>query len=490
MSLQKNTSAEALISRDETGEAAAQPTETDVLVVNRDPEVRILLNKALFAGNYGSTFVSSAEETLASLRRRAASAVIACVENPESLMTIQALRSEFPQIPVIAFSRFATPDLVRDVMRCRVDDFIFGTFNGRRLLTCLNELLRPAEESVGGGPRLDMPAATRQRDAVEEGRSASPSRRRASVEIICENQKMQRVLEIAGKIAPTDSTVLIQGESGTGKEIVARWIHEHSHRAGKAFVEVNCGALPENLLESQLFGHEKGSFTGAVQRQLGLFEVSDGGTIFLDEIGEMSLDMQVKLLRVLQSQEFRRIGGSHVVRVNVRVLAASNRDLKEEVQEGRFRTDLFYRINVITLELPPLRERREEIPSLIGNFCERFTREKGLPRRSFSPAAIETLQKCAWEGNVRELENTVERLILLSSGETIEPEDIEEHIPSGTRLALDSSFSPQLSLDEVKRIHIARVLRENGGNKMRSARILKINVKTLYNLIRSLDITY
>jgi len=297
---------------------------------------------------------------------------------------------------------------------------------------------------------------------------------------------MARVLEIADTIAPTDSIVLILGESGTGKEILAKRIHQKSNRSDQAFVEVNCGALPENLLESQLFGHEKGSFTGAVQRQVGLFEIADRGTIFLDEIGEMGLDMQVKLLRVLQHQEFRRIGGSQTLKVDVRVIAATNRDLKADVDARRFRADLYYRLNVIALEIPPLRERLEEVPELIEIFCEKLDREKGLPRKSFHTDAVARLQKCRWLGNVRELENAVERLVLLAQGMEVTAQDVEEHLADDT--PLDSPFAPTLTLDEVKRVHIASVLKANNGNKMRTARLLGINVKTLYNLIKSLNI--
>jgi transcriptional regulator with PAS, ATPase and Fis domain len=282
--------------------------------------------------------------------------------------------------------------------------------------------------------------------------------------------------------------VLIQGESGTGKELIAKKIHYLSGRRKKPFVEVNCGALPESLLESQLFGHEKGSFTGAVHRQVGLFEIADQGTIFLDEIGEMSLDMQVKLLRVLQFREFRRIGGSQVVKVDVRVIAATNKDLKSEVEKKHFRPDLFYRLNVIALEVPPLRERLEEIPDLIESFSEKFSRERGTPRKVFTPEAVQRMQKYRWTGNVRELENAVERLILLSKNDVVEAEELEEHVGQSTDLAMESRFQPSLTLDEVKRIHIASVLKENYGNKMKTARTLKINVKTLYNLMKKLEI--
>ena len=448
----------------------------EVLVVNRDPEVRMLLHKALFVGNYCSTSVTSESEAVACVRRGDYVAVIVSVESPEALDTLKSLRGASPELPVLAFSRAATPELVRDILRAGAHDFIFGTFDGRSLVSRIEGAL---------GDRPPQAVKTESKSGVT-GKSGPG----APVQIIRKNAKMNRILEISSKIAPTDSTVLIQGESGTGKELIARWIHEHSQRTDGPFVEINCGALPENLLESQLFGHEKGSFTGAVHRQLGLFEVADGGTILLDEIGEMGLDMQVKLLRVLQSREFRRIGGSQLVKVNVRVLAATNRDLKEEVEEGRFRTDLYYRLNVITLELPPLRERLEEIPELVETFCPSLAHAKGLPSKTFSPAAVERLQTFGWEGNIRELENAVERLILLSRGDRVEVDDIDEHMQGQKPAVEESPFSPDLSLDELKRLHIAKVLRENDGNKMRSARILKINVKTLYNLIKSLDIKY
>ena len=466
----------------------------EVLVVNTDPEVRLLLHKALFVGSYCSTSVANREEALTCLRKGGYVAVVVSLETPESVNTLEKIRGAFPALPVIAFSRAATPELVRDIMKTGADDFIFGTIESKNLIARLEKILKrqsPGHGAPGHGtPGQGEEGATTEDTPRETGSDAKGNSNSGPVQIICKNSKMERVLEIAGKIAPTDSTVLIQGESGTGKELIARWIHEHNPRTNDPFVEINCGALPENLLESQLFGHEKGSFTGAVHRQLGLFEVADGGTIFLDEIGEMGLDMQVKLLRVLQAREFRRIGGSQLVKVKVRVIAATNRDLKEEVDKGRFRTDLYYRLNVISLELPPLRERREEIPFLVKSFCHRLSNEKGLPSKTFSPEAVNSLQKYSWEGNIRELENAVERLILLCRGPRVEVPDIEEHMRGQRSAVAGSTFSPEFSLDEVKRMHIAKVLQENDGNKMKSARILKINVKTLYNLIRNLEIKY
>jgi DNA-binding NtrC family response regulator len=403
------------------------------------------------------------------------------IDSPESLECLSRTHREFPALPIIAVARIAGPELVRDIMCAGATDFLFGSFSTKKFVARLTAIL-----DAGSGV-LQNKAKT-----VEAPAEAAPKKQSDAesleTQIVCRNPAMRRILEIIDTVGPTESTVLVQGESGTGKELVAKRIHHLSKRAGKPFVEVNCGALPENLLESQLFGHEKGSFTGAVHRQIGLFEIADGGTIFLDEVGEMSLDMQVKLLRVLQFREFRRVGGSDEIKVDVRVLAATNKTLADEVEKEAFRSDLYYRLNVICLDIPPLRERLEEIPDLVKFFGTRFAQEKGLAAKVFSTEATEKLQKYRWTGNVRELENAVERLLLLSKATTIDSGDLEEHLGKTTEMSFPSVFAPTLTLDEVKRIHIANVLRENAGNKMKTARILKINVKTLYNLIKSLDI--
>ena len=486
----------ASTTKDSTGERSATATEKgsitptsrrEVLIANRDPELRIFLEKTLFLGNLPSVRVSAPGEALRCLQSGAHDVAIVSIESPESVELIETIARDLPQVGILALSCTATPELVRGVFQAGASEFIFGTVKSRTFLARLDAIREEA-----AARRQEKPAREVERSKPEPVSDASVEEpKSAAASIISLNRKTQRVLEIAERVAPTDSTVLIQGESGTGKELLARYIHENSVRASGAFVDVNCGALPENLLESQLFGHEKGSFTGASQRQLGLFEVADKGTIFLDEIGEMSLDMQVKLLRILQSQEFRRIGGSQQIQVDVRVLAATNRDLKEEVEKGRFRSDLYYRLNVISLELPPLRERTEEIPALIAHFCEHFRKHRKLAGKSFCAEAIDELAKYRWEGNIRELENAVERLLLLAAGAEVQVDDVVEHIvDQKPNDQLDGDFAPTLTLDEVKKLHIARVLQKNGGNKMKSARQLKINVKTLYNLIKSLEITY
>jgi transcriptional regulator with GAF, ATPase, and Fis domain len=422
---------------------------------------------------------------MACLRKTEYGLVIVGMDSPESVAFVTHAHALYSSVPLVAVARTATPDLVRDILHAGAADFFFGSLDSRTFGPRLLAIMDPSE--TGGAEATVRPRPAR---AVAAGGLAagSPQDPTQDFGIICISKRMKRLLEIAETIAPTESTVLIQGESGTGKELIAKRIHQISKRSDKPFVEVNCGALPENLLESQLFGHEKGSFTGAVHRQVGLFEIADQGTIFLDEIGEMSLDMQVKLLRVLQFREFRRIGGSQVVKVDVRVIAATNKELKSEVERKHFRSDLFYRLNVIALEVPPLRERREEIPALVSTFCDRFAREKGTARKAFSPDAMQKLQTCRWTGNVRELENAVERLILLSKKDALDASDLDEHLGESAEVSATSTFVPTLTLDDVKRIHIGNVLRENGGNKMRTARVRKINVKTLYNLMRKLEI--
>jgi DNA-binding NtrC family response regulator len=470
-------------------ESSAPQKTYEALVLNRDPELRAFLSKALYAGNLSSTSVSSESEAFACLRKGSYGLVLIGMDSPESMDFLTKVREEFATLPLVALARTATPELVRQVLRAGATDFLFGSLDTRSFAKRVLVLLEGKEADMAspGSPRGGAPK-TSSGTATVAGVQISAGGNKEVFPIICRNKRMKRILEIAETIAATDSTVLIQGESGTGKEVIAKRIHQLSKRQGEAFVEVNCGALPENLLESQLFGHEKGSFTGAVHRQVGLFEIADQGTIFLDEIGEMGLDMQVKLLRVLQFREFRRIGGSQVVKVDVRVLAATNKDLKAEVEKKHFRPDLFYRLNVISLEIPPLRERLEEIPDLVDCFSDRISKGRSIPKKEFTPEAIVKLQKYRWTGNVRELENAVERLILLSKKEVVDALDLDEHLGESASLSMASPFAPTLTLDEVKRIHISNVLHENAGNKMKTARTLKINVKTLYNLMKKLEI--
>ena len=309
-------------------------------------------------------------------------------------------------------------------------------------------------------------------------------------EILGESPVLLRVLDQVGRVAATDSTVLILGETGTGKELIARAIHSRSRRRDRPLIKINCAALPRDLVESELFGHEKGAFTGAIQQRRGRFELADGGTLFLDEVGDLSLETQAKLLRVLQEQEFERLGGAKTLRTDVRVIAATNRDLQQQVAAGTFRTDLFYRLNVFPVRLPSLRERREDIPRLIRHFLARIARKLGKPLADVSPAFLEQAMAYDWPGNVRELENLVARAAVLASGTVLEATE-----PIGapvTPAAKACVFQPDPeTLEDVERQHILRVLEQtqwaiegNGG----AARMLGLNPSTLRGRLRKLGI--
>ncbi len=297
-------------------------------------------------------------------------------------------------------------------------------------------------------------------------------------EIIGQSTAMKRVFNAIETVAPTDATVLVTGESGTGKELVARAIHAGSSRRFHPLVVIHCGALTETLLESELFGHEKGAFTGAQYRKKGKFEIAEGGTVFLDEIGDISLKTQTDLLRVLQEREITRVGGNQTIKVDFRIVAATNRDLGKLIEEGKFRPDLFYRLNVFHIEIPPLRERREDIPLLVDHFARKFSREMGKKITRVSPAAMNALQQYNWPGNVRELENAVERAMVVALEPELREQDFTLRSRNGT------SLGDVRSLEEVERMHILRVLEECSGNQTHAAEVLGIDRVTLHHKLK------
>lgn len=298
---------------------------------------------------------------------------------------------------------------------------------------------------------------------------------------IGKSRRFLEVLKLAEQIAPSDSTVLIQGESGTGKEVLAKYLHNSSRRADGPFLSINCGALPETLLESELFGHVKGSFTGAVRDKQGLFAAARGGTFFLDEVGEMPASLQVKLLRVLQEREVIPVGATEAIPVDVRIVAATNRDLEEEVRRGNFRSDLFYRLNVIAVNLPPLRDRRDDLLLLIDHLLQRFAVEKGMEHKALAPEALDAVMVYDWPGNVRELENALEYAVVLSKGTLIEAAQLPERITRRRREPLVAErVWDNPSLEVIERAYIMWVLQAEGGNKTRAAEVLGIDPSTLY----------
>lgn len=296
---------------------------------------------------------------------------------------------------------------------------------------------------------------------------------------------MNAVYKTIDKVAPSDSIVLIQGESGTGKELVAKIIHKRSTRANKPFVVVNCATLQETLLESELFGHIKGAFTGATESRIGLFEAADGGTLFLDEIGELTINTQAKLLRVVQSGEIRRVGENRIITVDTRIIAATHKNLDTEVKNGRFREDLYFRLNVITLSLPPLRERREDIPVLIHYFLSNFHQNE--QKKNLLPEAIRVMTQYNWPGNVRELENTIERLVILTEGDSISIADLPENICGSSSIS-DAAKETKATVSEIEKKHILKILHEKQWNKSLAAETLGISLKTLYNKLKIYNI--
>ncbi|MCL5126653.1 MAG: sigma-54 dependent transcriptional regulator, partial [Deltaproteobacteria bacterium] len=313
-------------------------------------------------------------------------------------------------------------------------------------------------------------------------------------QIVGRSQKMRQVLETVAMVAPTEASVLILGESGTGKELIANALHQGSSRSDKRFIKINCAALPETLLESELFGHERGAFTGAVGRRPGRFELADGGTIFLDEIGEMTPSTQSKLLRVLQEREFEPLGSTKTVKVDIRVLSATNKDLIEEVKRGTFREDLFYRLNVVPIQLPPLRERKEDIPLLIEHFLKIYNEKNGRRLKGFHPRALDAMMRYSWPGNIRELENVVERAVILTRDEYVSlpelPGSIAQAVGEPLPWRTHEGIHPGITIREVEKELILVTLEHNDGNRTRSAAELGITRRTLQNKLKEYGIDH
>jgi DNA-binding NtrC family response regulator len=331
--------------------------------------------------------------------------------------------------------------------------------------------------------RIDKALAARALRRENENLRAQLRQRYGLPGLIAQSPALQRVLDLVERVAPTDATLLIQGESGTGKEVIAKAVHHASARAGRPFVAVNCGAVPETLLESELFGYVRGAFTGAAVSKLGLFEEADGGTLFLDEIAEMPAALQVKLLRALQSGEVRRLGATQAATIDVRVIAATHGDLATLISQGSFREDLFYRLNVIQIILPPLRDRREDIPALAEHFLAQSAGKLGRTLR-LSSEAVERLLRYPWPGNVRELENAIERAAILARSDILEPEDLPPHVSAGLQLGPSPTLPRQTTLADAERIHILQTLERFGRNHSGAAEALGIGRTTLWRKLK------
>jgi DNA-binding NtrC family response regulator len=379
---------------------------------------------------------------------------------------LQAAREQDPMTPVILMTAQASLQTAIGAVNAGAFYYIQKPFANDELVAILR---RACEYRAVKVENKHLKQEIRRKDRSGVARPIGKSRR------------FLETLKLAEQVAPTDSTVLIQGESGTGKEVIANYIHNLSNRTEGPFLSINCGALPENLLESELFGHVKGSFTGAVRDKQGLFAAARGGSFFLDEVGEMTPALQIKLLRVLQEREAIPVGATEAIPVDVRIIAATNRDLEEECRRGAFRSDLFYRLNVIPLQLPPLRDRREDVLPLMESFLQTLAQDHGTEAKALSSEALDAVMVYDWPGNVRELENALEHAVVLTKGPVIDPAALPERITRRRKEPLVSERSYQNpSLDVIERAYIMWVLQVEGGNKTRAAEILGIDPSTLY----------
>jgi len=387
----------------------------------------------------------------------------------DGIETMMQIRRLHPEASIIIITAYATVDTAITAMKEGAQEYIVKPCNPEEISLLVSRIIK-------------VKNLQRENTILRK----KLARRYSVHDVITKNPRMQQILELAGEIASQRSTVLIQGESGTGKEMVARAIHASGDRAQKPFVAVSCAALAETLLESELFGHEKGAFTGAAQQKRGKFEMADGGTLFLDEIGDISPKLQVDLLRVLQERCFYRVGGSEEVRVDVRVIAATHVNLQQAVAEGRFREDLYYRLNVIQIQLPPLRERREDIPMLARHFVERLAHELGKDIADISEGALKILMDYHWPGNVRELENAVERAMVTCRGRSLDEPDFAFLAKNGA--AKPWSVPAGVSIEQMEKLLIAATLERTSGNIKESAAVLGIDRSTLYEKIKRYEI--
>ena len=475
-----------MAARRSRGRSKAATRRPRILVVDDAEGVRSYLASLLEVSGYEVDTAEDGRRALALLEGGAApDAILLDVKMPgwDGLETLQRVREFDSDLPVVLLSVVGKAGTIVEAMRLGASDYLNKPFEEGELTATLERVL---------GQRARLRERQRRADALEDGEES----------IVWASAPMQRVRELLEQVADTDVTVLIQGESGTGKEVVARTLHSLSNRAEKPFVKVNCAALPEELLESELFGYERGAFTGAHQRKPGKFEQANRGTIFLDEIGEMSPPLQAKLLQVLQDSSFHRLGGNDDVEVDVRVVCATNRRLEEMVQEGSFRDDLFFRLNVVSVSLAPLRERREEIPRLVETFGLRFAARYDRPHVQFSERLMRALQGYRFPGNVRELENMIKRIVVLETEEPIlqEISGYQQGESPGSRLRElieeISATAGEVPLREVgrraaleaERETIERVLRHTQWNRKQAARILQVSYKTLLQKIRDCEL--
>jgi two-component system nitrogen regulation response regulator NtrX len=452
-----------------------------ILVIDDEAAIRDSLKMTLEYEGYECIGAATGQEGLALVEREAPDLVLLDVKMPgmDGIEVLERIRSLNDALPVVVVSGHGTISTAVEATKKGAFDFIEKPFASERVLVSLRNALA-------------------QRQLHDENRTL-----KKAVEVrhqmIGDSAALKHVMASVGRAAPTNATVLIQGESGVGKELVARTIHRNSLRSRERFVQVNCAAIPEELIESELFGHEKGSFTGATEKQVGKFEQADRGTIFLDEVGDMSQKTQAKVLRVLQEGEVERLGSARTIKVDVRVIAATNKNLEEEIEKGHFREDLYFRLAVIPISVPPLRERPEDVPLLVRHYIDYFSRENNVRPKRISQAATEALQRYRWKGNIRELRNTVERLIIMTGPDTIDVADLPEPARSPSsggappKLSNDGEPAKGGTLREFKdtaeRAYLVAKLRENGWNISKTAEVIDTPRSNLYKKLEQYQIT-
>ena len=450
-----------------------------VLVVDDEQSLRKVLAATLQREGYEVTVCGDGEEAISALERDGADVVVTDLVMPrmDGLTLLRKVVARHPDVPVIVVTAHGRIDSAVEAMKAGAFDFLAKPFDHGELKAIIAKAARQSDYN--------------QRNVVPEERQEGAARR--YTEIVGRGKQMQELQQVIAKVADAPSTVLIQGESGTGKELVATALHETSSRRDRPFIKINCAAIPRELVEAELFGFEKGAFTGAVQSKPGRFELADGGTLFLDEIGEIPVEMQVKLLRAIQESEFERVGGVKTTRVEVRLVAATSRDLGREIGAGRFREDLYYRLNVVPIHLPPLRERREDIPLLVEHFRQKYNARLRKNVERIEDEALACLAAYAWPGNIRELENVLERTILFAEGPRIGANDLPASLrrqppdAPAAEVQVPAASGPPGPLKEIvkgqvqaiERDLIVRGLEVTGGNVTRTAKLLKISRKSL-----------
>src|SRR5436190_616622 len=454
--------------------------KTRILVIDDDAAIRDSLRMTLEYNGHEFVGAATGPEGLALAEREAPDLVLLDIKMPgmDGMDVLSRLRSMDETVPVVMISGHGTTSTAVEAIKRGATDFLDKPFESTdRLLVTIGNALEQG--------RLRVENRSLRKDAEIRH------------QMVGESSSLQQVMAAVSRAAPTNATVLIQGESGVGKELVARTIHRNSLRRRERFVQVNCAAIPEELIESELFGHEKGSFTGATEKQIGKFEQADRGTIFLDEVGDMSAKTQAKVLRVLQEGEVERIGSARTIKVDVRVIAATNKNLEEEIEKGHFREDLYFRLAVIPIYVPPLRERPEDIALLVRHFMETISRDSNVRPKRITPAAMDALQRYRWKGNIRELRNTVERLIIMTAGETIDIADLPDVLRSPgvapARLGSDGEPARAGTLREFKdsseRSYLVTKLRENGWNISKTAEVIDTPRSNLYKKLEQYQIS-